>query len=1028
MMRKGSALLIVLGMMAFMVVSAVAFSMFMRQSRLPSSFLRQRLTASQLVKAGLAGAMQRLDAGIGDNPFPGVGETGVRKVEFKKKDGTRQTIDYGNFWHNRVFLESRLAKDGSIGNDDDELDYDTVSTLTLEALAYIPPPLVNTVRFWSKRTSTAAWASLGYDAGRYAFTAVNVSDYFDINRIRANVMRDSSPENRISLGYLFENDKHTGPGAVSPADFDAFLGKVTNDVFQTRFVSLADYNLALGSGAYGNVGFASPFWKYLENGGAGSGGFYDMAEASLRQYVRPQKFVAGSWFPGLLDGDEGSLYLTDETAQPLYNLDKGLDPLMKNGGEGFNEIKKHLNLAERTALRDYIDEDNVPTSLALPTLERAPMLTGLQIVPLAVAPPKIVKDGDDVEEAWGTPDASGTKFRWVHRVWKLDSLGELKLMFGGSAVYPFKRKFATDKLGEPTSFDVQILVKAFLSKADQALTETRVTGNGSLRPGAAADWKDQPHDMNTGLFTCLSKGKITVKPALTESDALCTWSSDAITLQLGGGELKRIYGIKFRKKMTQGGAELVDPDFEPVPDTSLVQEKPLMLRDAAGNKHPATEFVTGNDLDLKVNFAVWIRVMDGNDTVDMVPAMIADDQIYNVMPKPGVTTDLLGEQTKEPIMPVDGPLIKLEKASFKAGGEPVNFDAAYEGGNGLKVYCNDPRYNWAPEDWYAPAAGEGGGVTISAQDWYDRVKGQFGKTNDRSKDLFQFVSNMGYLQSMGEIQFLPLVRNNYSDFTENNAIAGSFYKNTSRYDGQAFDKRSLGQLANNAYMWKTRFAFGNRRSSKGIESDPYEWNVYDTRGGVTVSPYGDKELMMAALANTPYDYCVASADNALKLSQDRPYTFGPGSTEAMVEWEELLKVAEGIKAEFENSDNWQKDVGEVFSNLTQWDDDKGPFGADFGGGSAGDADAEFHDVDRKFLYSYWRSCFANTQQLFLIFVRAEPSVMGGSSAGHTPSQLGARAVALVWREPESSITDSTNADGTTQYPHRMRILFYHQFE
>ena len=1027
-MKKGSALLIVLGMMAFMVVSAVAFSMFMRQSRLPSSFLRQRLTASQLVKAGLAGAMQRLDAGIGDNPFPGIGETGVRKVEFKKKDGTRQTIDYGNFWHNRVFLESRLAKDGSIGNDDDELDYDTVSTLTLEALAYIPPPLVNTVRFWSKRTSTAAWASLGYDAGRYAFTAVNVSDYFDINRIRADVMRDSSPENRIAIGYLFENDKHTGPGAVSPADFDAFIGKVTNDVFRTRFVSLADYNLALGSGAYGNVGFASPFWKYLENN-EGNSPFYNMAPESLKQYVRPQKFVTGSWFPGLLEGDEESLYLTDEESQPLYNLDKGLDPLMKNGGDGFNEIKKHINLAERAALRDYIDEDNVPTSLALPTMERAPMLTGLQIVPLAVSPPKITADpANDVKDP-SYVDNAGNTCTPVHRFWTLDSLGELKLMFGGSAVYPFKRKFATDKLGEPTSFDVQILVKAFISKEDQALTATRVTGNGSLRPVSAADWKDQPHDMNTGLFTCLSKGRITVKAALTESDALCTWSSDAITLQLGGGDMKRLYGIKYLLKKPPpnvGGPEA--PDLTTVqPDPQYVDQNPLMLRDAAGNTHKATELVT-DFKNLKVNFAVWIRVLDGNDTVDMVPAMIADDQIYNGMPKPGVTTDLLGEQTKEPVMPVDGPLITFNQGDFKPNVD--NVTAAYGDGNGLRVYCNDPRYNWAPEDWYAPAAGGGSGVTISAQDWYDRVKGQFGGgKQDMPRDLFQFVSNMGYLQSMGEIQFLPLVRNGYSDFTENNAISGSFHQNASRYDGQAFDKRTaIGQLANHTYMWKTRFAFGNRRSIRGIESDPYDWNVYDTRGGAAVSPYGDKELMMAALANTPYDYCVASADNALKLSQDRQFTFGPGSTEALVEWEELLKVAEGIRAEFENSDNWRKDVGEVFRDLTQWDNDKGPFGADFGGGSAGDAEAEFHDVDRKFLYSYWRSCFANNQQLFLIFVRAEPSVMGGSSAGHTPSQLGARAVALVWREPVSSITDPTNTGGSTQYPHRMRILFYHQFD
>ena len=68
--KQGSALLIVLGFLSFMVVSAVAFSIFMRQGRLPSSFLRQRILARQLVKAGLAHAMSDIDAAIGDDPYP----------------------------------------------------------------------------------------------------------------------------------------------------------------------------------------------------------------------------------------------------------------------------------------------------------------------------------------------------------------------------------------------------------------------------------------------------------------------------------------------------------------------------------------------------------------------------------------------------------------------------------------------------------------------------------------------------------------------------------------------------------------------------------------------------------------------------------------------------------------------------------------------------------------------------------------------------------------------------------------------
>ena len=150
-MKRGSALLIVLGMMTFMVVSAVAFSMFMRQNRLPSSFLRQRISASQLAKAALANAMGEIDAAIGDNPYPGVGNDSNR-----------------NFWRSRVFMGDEEAYNRN--PDDSDIIDETVSTLTLEALAYLPPPLVDTVRFWSRRTRTAAWAPLAYDAGRYAYT------------------------------------------------------------------------------------------------------------------------------------------------------------------------------------------------------------------------------------------------------------------------------------------------------------------------------------------------------------------------------------------------------------------------------------------------------------------------------------------------------------------------------------------------------------------------------------------------------------------------------------------------------------------------------------------------------------------------------------------------------------------------------------------------------------------------------------------------------------------------------------------
>ena len=108
----------------------------------------------------------------------------------------------------------------------------------------------------------------------------------------------------------------------------------------------------------------------------------------------------------------------------------------------------------------------------------------------------------------------------------------------------------------------------------------------------------------------------------------------------------------------------------------------------------------------------------------------------------------------------------------------------------------------------------------------------------------------------------------------------------------------------------------------------------------------------------------------------------------------------------------------------------------FSGGTKGQFFNRLSSIDRQFLHSYWRDCFANRQQLFLIFVRAESTALGGAGEG-TPAQQGGRAVALVWRDPEAptggSIRESDNVESDQaqierRHPHRMRVLFYRQFD
>ena len=74
MKRNGSALLIVLGVLSFLVVSAVTFSAFMRRARQPSSYLRRVVSSRQLAKAAVARAIDEIDQAIADGTWRKLGE------------------------------------------------------------------------------------------------------------------------------------------------------------------------------------------------------------------------------------------------------------------------------------------------------------------------------------------------------------------------------------------------------------------------------------------------------------------------------------------------------------------------------------------------------------------------------------------------------------------------------------------------------------------------------------------------------------------------------------------------------------------------------------------------------------------------------------------------------------------------------------------------------------------------------------------------------------------------------------------
>ncbi len=1021
--RRGSALLIVLGILSFMVVSAVAFSVLMRQSRLPSSFLRQKVAAAQLTKAALANAMAEIDRAIGDNPYPGVGNA-------------NGSDDFGNWWRNRILMLSQSAANATPDPDGGGEVDGAVSTLPMEGLAYVPPPLVNTVRYWMKRSPTAVWQSLGYDAGRYAYTAVNVSDYFDVNRLRANVMRDSSPTNRISLAFLFEDDAHTGDGPVSPQSFDNAMKRTRQDAYSTRLVSMADYALSTFNGDLSGSGFESPFCDYVDTKRA-NGVMYAGADTDN---ASRQKFVTDSWYPGSLTNTTKAV-LTDAAAQPFASgFQSGLDPLMESGGSGLGRFQDNLTLPELVALKDYLDPDDIPTSLAMPTMERVPMLVGLQVEPIASSFAPEFAEGPKKVESVPTADGLATAKTITRRLWNLAGFKEgMTIMAGGSAVFPFKRTSGVD---DATSWKMQVLVKAYLVPDGQETDKTRLGGAFSCRPTKTDEWRAR--NLLGGDAGCLTfHGTLqgTVKSSRKEeADTLVDFLPVQLEADVPSAEFP-VYAVKVTENhMIPGSGGGSNPTVEYDNDrmTEEVGTKKLFYYGKIGDGSGANERVNlmdkqkgaalSDELSLRWQFFVYARILDdGGNTVDLFPASIKDDTLYNNVTQSGLvganSATALGEPVKEAVVPIKGPLaFVLKKDTFVDPANPLQNAENYkkggfaeDGAETLSIYCDDPRYNWAPEDWFAA-----GDPSVSAEKWLLQAQGRLDGGSCRPRDVFQFVSNQGYLQSMGEIQFLPLARTSWNDYTRGNPINNSFCNSLNRYDGNPFSSRKSGSAcANSGRAWKLYDFCGDGTWDDDDLYDPYGWNggIDDSRGGVVVSQYADEDLFMAAVANTPYDYIVASEPETPgtqkfgSLAEGRRYCFGPASSEAYVEWEKLEKVAAQLSKELQEGVEWR--------DLSAW--------REKGSTLFGQSIDSFHDVDRKFLQSYWKNCIGNRQQLFLVFVRAEPTVMGSASAGHTPAQLGGRAVALVWREPVSTV-DCTPPAGESKKPHRMRILFYHQFE
>ena len=1073
--RKGSALLVVLGMLSFMVVSAVAFSAYMRSSRLPSSFLRRTVSSRLLVKAALAEAIDEIDASIGNNPHPGVG---AQPYKYPRYNGS---LANRNKWIGRVYIGGSDTTDNVY---DEMVDFeDTVSTLCLEGLAYIPPPIVNEARYYSRRSNAAVWKPMEFDAGRYAYCAIDVSDYFDVNQIYADVPRSSSAIGRVSLAYLFEDEHHTrfNGNLGTPDAWDEFMEKYRNEwtdhlkakkSTEIPLVSLADWNLALWDKKPGN--WQSPFCNFVENNGANFYGIGD-PDGPEADKIRRMCFVTDGLFPAGDASDPDADYdLSDPNNQPfdgsfLNAKNKTLGDVVFKQNKVTSRLLESICPLGYAQLCDYLDPDRVPISLGVPTTERVPMISGIQPLLSGSQIQIVSKDEDSYDPA--TAGAGITERTFTRtRTFRIDgaafAAGVMAARLKTLLVYPFRHK---DGLND--SFDVDGRLSFFFTKVNSDIGLKVSSSKSDLRLAAKPELSNPelvngvlaiPFNKKTVPFTEEIKDEVNaVKEVNLEPispNVVAQILNDKVFLRLV------FQGKQTRKELPNGGMTAWIPSEDEiasdvqnlVPGSVLSDILPLDVNGEVSSDNIEDLIKGGGTKTYNLNAAVCIRERFrdpdlGEKTVDLVPASIQDDQLNGMNVSVAVTAfkDPMGNAF--PVLRLDtGVQLELSVAP-----KVVNDQSAVAlAPKSMIVF--DPRYNNAPECW-CQFNGD-----LTAENWLSECHA---RDADRDGDIFMMVSDQGYLQSIYELANLPRLTDFYKGTSYSTPQAGPKWKCPQTQYTKSTIPSDKSEVVNYDLMWRTYNPFPNRTGyevkgasvtgRKELDGDDFEGAGFTSAGnGPKINPYSDcTNVIMAAFANTPHDWRCASTNDPAAFEEktaeqfNKDYAWNQYSSGAKMNWEDLEDLAAcfmksvrdharehaGNRAKFEDNGNGvSESIEEAWRHLAS-------NGSDFQEGGKGwfvqgqtPEDAQkmlcgldlagdrLYNSDKKFLYGYWRDCFAAKQQLFLVFVRAEPTMMGSGSANQMPPQLGARAVALVWRDPRITKEDND--------PHKTRILFYRQFD
>ncbi len=1007
--RSGSALLIVLGFLSFMIISGVSFAIYMRIERQASSNYKHAVTARHLLNAALYRAMDEIDSELRikndkdvlSNPdVPSyVLETGPDQIKFpKQKD-----------WLGRVKVSAR---------DDVEFNKQDAHVLSLESLSFLPAFLINDVRRYAyaivegdpkdidpqdqNKSATyrgAKWRDLKRATdneliGRYAYACVNVSDMLNVNFCRAMLSSNANSQ-ACSIGHLFANDSERGD-FDDDADEDAYYFSL-QDFYAARYGRTADPK-------------RSPYHEYM--GGTAKGQLIVFDKADNLQHVYgtdsifkpdPTNGLACNIYLNQPIEEGGLMQIKQPSLAQLAFKKKGTEKVF------WNALAKttvpDMNIVYETLMAamvaDYLDPDSVPKQLGMPSAEMVPMINRITLNKALLKP-----------AVYQGPDSADTPPRKQYGIRLIDPLNVNNTpLVDVQLALPFKY------------FEKRLSLKPYTIKPVQKYFTIRA-------------------------HMCFDLVKKNVN---TTDTSLQKKTGSSFRLEFA---MKQPSTINMDTWMQQKDSTTTDDDYYvrnnlrfELQTLTPPQNELLLLQewlDADGNTKQ--EVVSGSGFavsdEIRVACTILILVIDGDSqVVDQVPC-----KIYNIPPVTAInpndgsvpTAALEDWKANIPKLYFATEAIPIANMAKKAAlaDKTLNYGVTPSVSGVLPGEPNgyasleipDPRFNHSANNWVAREVAWPSGATLIG----DKNPSTVELINDntgRDADIFMSVSDAGYMQSPGELGFILRPHEGYSK-QMTSGIQNNMYSLASvNYFAQqsAAAMSANPQITDKEAMFRTFRLYDYGTLVKDdINGHFYRMKEDGTVPGTRINPLTDiDEVLDAAIWDAPLEYwfCATNTPAAYKVGQTfnrRPGLFAPGDlanqttvdpkpneptwTKFRNAWADALEKAvtqewdvNGRKVKVNSQ--WRSSLSDVYGDwdVFKWysaNDRKEIFGIN-------NLDNELHEVDRKMLYAHSLDAFSDRQQLFLYFLRAEvtgPS-FGGSSQGGMRSLAGGRAVALVWRDP-----------------------------